>query len=86
MGTVQRNFPFPEELAERLRVHTFETRRSQAEFVREAVREKLEREAESGEEERTRLLENLAQRFITGEGVDLDLLRDGDRLIWGLEE
>ncbi len=86
MSTVQRNFPFPEDLAERLRVHAFETRRSQAEFVRDAVREKLEREADDGTGRGAELRTELAQQFITGDGVDLELLRDADRRIWGLEE
>jgi hypothetical protein len=83
--TVQRNFPFPEELAERLRLHAFETRRSQAEVVREAVREKLDRVA-SVEDGGAELRLRLARRFVAGDGVDLALLRDGDRQIWGLEE
>ena len=83
--TVQRNFPFPEELAERLRLHAFETRRSQAEVVREAVREKLDRVAPV-EEDGAELRLRLARRFVAGDGVDLALLRDGDRQIWGLEE
>lgn len=86
MATVRRNFPFPEELAERLRVHAFKTRRSQADLVREAVREMPDRDADGGEERRAELRARLAQRFLTGEGIDLELLDDGDRSIWGLEE
>ncbi|MEV4423274.1 hypothetical protein AB0L40_25355 [Patulibacter sp. NPDC049589] len=86
--TVQKNFLLPVEQAEWLREEAHRTRRGQVEIVREALadyRRRVEREASEragAGEPRTSLVE----RFRTGAGIDLEILRDEDRAMWELTE
>ena len=82
-GTVQRNFLLPNAQAEWLREHAFRTRRPQAAIVRDALAEyraRAEGAAEAGGTDRNRAL---TERFSTGEGIDLDVLRDESGEMWG---
>jgi predicted DNA-binding protein len=79
---VQRNFLLPPEQAEWLREHAFRTRRRQAEIVREALSEyqaRFERRSVSANEDGSRAL---MERFRTGRGIDLDMLRDEAGEMW----
>jgi predicted DNA-binding protein len=79
---VQRNFLLPPEQAEWLREHAFRTRRRQAEIVREALSDyqaRFERGTIAASEDGSR---SLMERFRTGRGIDLDILRDDDAEMW----
>jgi hypothetical protein len=80
--TVQRNFLLPSEQAEWLRDHAFQTRRPQAEIVREALAEyrtRSETTARTASHDRNRAL---TERFARGIGIDLDVLRDENDEMW----
>ena len=84
-GSIQRNFLIPVEQAEWLREQAHQERRSQADVVRDALaryRERAESEADPSHAAASRAL---AEQFITGQGVDLDILRDGNRRIYGYD-
>ncbi len=81
--TVQRNFLLPVRQAEWLREHAFRTRRPQAAIVRDALAEyqaRTERAANAGGPDRNRAL---TERFRTGAGIDLGVLRDETGEMWG---
>lgn len=80
--SVQRNFLLPSEQAEWLRDHAFQTRRPQAEIVREALAEyrtRSEAAARTPNHDRNRAL---TERFARGIGIDLDVLRDENDEMW----
>ncbi|HWH12133.1 MAG TPA: hypothetical protein VG165_13470 [Solirubrobacteraceae bacterium] len=81
---VQRNFLLPPEQADWLREHAFRTRRRQAEIVREALSEYRAR-AEADETGSSGDAGNraLMERFRSGRGIDLDVLRDERDEMWG---
>ncbi|HWC25786.1 MAG TPA: ribbon-helix-helix protein, CopG family [Solirubrobacteraceae bacterium] len=86
-GMAQRPVIIPEETAEWFRELAYRTRISQQEHFRRALneyRDKVEREAQPENDEIDRGLA-LVRRLAAGEGVDLELLRDADRRMWGLE-
>lgn len=86
-GMAQRPVIMSQEMTDWFRDLAHRTRTSQQEHFRRALseyRDKIEREATAAPDEIDRGLV-LVRRFATGEGVDLDLLRDADHHIWGLE-
>lgn len=82
---VQRNFQLPEDLAEWLRERAFTTRQSQTAIVRDALQRVRDSEPAGDEADARARRMALVRRFATGDGVDLKLLRDADRRIWGLD-
>lgn len=81
----QCNILLPIDQYEWLREHAHRTRRPQAEIVREALAAYRERTAApidaAGEDHVAALMEI----FADGRGVDLELLKESDARIWGLE-
>ena len=82
---VQRNFLLTTDQAEWLREHAFRTRRPQAEVVREALADYRARAEAGSGPDAGRANRALVERFATGEGVDLELLRDENRPTWPLD-
>ncbi len=86
-GMAQRPVIMSQEMTDWFRELAHNTRTSQQEHFRRALseyRDRIEREATAVPDEIDRGLA-LVRRLATGDGVDLELLRDADRSIWGLE-
>jgi hypothetical protein len=78
-SSVQRNFLMPIELADWLRKRAFDSRRTQAELVREALQEYRERvDVQESDRDDDSRRAALIRRFASGAGVDLAILRDHD--------
>lgn len=85
-GMAQRPVIMTKESAEWYRELAFRTRTSQQDHFRRALseyRDRVERDAGGDRDEIERGLA-LVRRFAAGDGVDLELLADPDRSIWGL--
>ncbi len=80
--TVQRNFLIPSAQAEWLREHAFRTRRSQAEIVRDALTEYRARTESGGSTASHDRNRALTERFVHGQGIDLEVLRDESGEMW----
>lgn len=86
-GMAQRPVVVDQELANWYRELAHRTRTHQQEHFRRALseyRDRLESTSTGGQEEVDRGLA-LVRRFATGDGIDLELLEDADRRIWGLD-
>ena len=85
-GMAQRPVIISQEMTDWFRELAFRTRTSQQEHFRRALgdyRDKIER-AETQEPDEIDSGLALVRRFATGDGVDLELLEDRDRSVWGL--
>ncbi len=86
-GMAQRPVIMNQELADWYRELAHRTRSRQQDHFRRALseyRDRIERDTAVGTTEIDRG-RALVQRFATGDGIDLELLEDADRRIWGLD-
>ncbi len=83
VDTINRNYPIRVDQAEWLREEAFRKRRKQAEIVRDAL--DLYRQTTEAPPSEVTPARRLVERFVTGDGVDLDILIDHDRRIYGIE-
>lgn len=82
---VRRHSRLPPDLAEWLRSHALHAHRKRVDIVRQALtdyRSRVEGSAQGDSASRSR---SLLDRFATGKGVDMDILRDGDQTMWNLD-
>ncbi|MBA2348681.1 MAG: hypothetical protein H0V81_10340 [Solirubrobacterales bacterium] len=82
MATIARNFPIERSQAEWLREQALRTKRSQAEMVREAL---SDYQAKVDGEDKAAIHRALTEQFTHGIGIDLELLRNHESVMYDRE-
>lgn len=86
---MQKNFQLDEATDQALRELAFRTRQPQGEHIRRALRSYLDAAdtpPDGDAERRRRRRRELSRKIAAGEGIDRDLLLDGNRVMWATDE